>query len=172
MQFTSKTSGTNRNIVHSIMMENALSVIVWQTSTNTMNHMAEKMEKMVAAVKTTAWGGKHGSLALVLDNADYRRLTRDQSSTTDRLDPLTATEKAGTINFNSTPFEIRTFKEAQKSAIRRTRYRRRSRILSWSKSLPALTSSKSRSSTKSTLDTPTAPSKKCYIISGQHDTRS
>ena len=69
---------------------------------------------MVPAVKTTAWGRKHGSLALVLEDADYRRLSRDQSATTYRLDPPTETVVSVTIDFTSTPFEIMNFKEAQK----------------------------------------------------------
>ena len=60
------------------------------------------------------WGGKLGFLALVLDDADYHRLTRYQSATIDQLDPPTAMATAGTIHFASTPFEIMTFQEAQK----------------------------------------------------------
>ena len=58
MQFTSTTGGTNRHTVHSIMTAKALTVIVGQSSTDTMNHMAEHMAKHFAAVKTTAWGGQ------------------------------------------------------------------------------------------------------------------
>ena len=68
--------------------------------------------KIVAAVKTTAWRVKHGSIALVLDNADYHRLTRYQSETTSWLDPPTA--MSGTIGATSTPFEIMTIKNEQK----------------------------------------------------------
>ena len=60
------------------MTANATDVIVKQPSMDTMNHMTEKMAKMVAAVKITALGGKHGFLALVLDNADYHHLSIDQ----------------------------------------------------------------------------------------------
>ena len=97
------------------MTAKALAVIFRKPYTDTMNHIAEQMTKMVAAVKMTAWGGKHRFLALVLENANYRRLIRDQLLTTDWLDPPTATVTAGTIHFTSTPFDITTFKEAQKT---------------------------------------------------------
>jgi hypothetical protein len=32
---------------------------------------------MVAPVKTTAWGGLHGSLALVLNDGDYATVTKN-----------------------------------------------------------------------------------------------
>jgi hypothetical protein len=35
---------------------------------------------MVAPVKTTTWGGLHGSLTLVLDNADYALVTKNIGS--------------------------------------------------------------------------------------------
>ena len=60
-------------------------------------------------------GVEHRSLALVLDDTDYRRLTRDQSATTNHLVP--PTETVGTINFTHPPpqFEIMTFQEDQKN---------------------------------------------------------
>jgi hypothetical protein len=35
------------------------------------------MARMVTPVKTTAWGSLHGSLALVLDDADYAMVTKN-----------------------------------------------------------------------------------------------
>ena len=104
MQFTSTTGRTNRDTVLSIMAAKALDVIIGKPSTETMDCMTYHMTKMVTAVKTTAWGGGHGSLSLVLGDVDYRRLTRDKSETTNRLDPSTETAKSGTINFTSAPF--------------------------------------------------------------------
>ncbi len=40
---------------------------------------------MVAPVKTTAWGGLRGSLALVLDDIDYTTVTRRAVTLTNRL---------------------------------------------------------------------------------------
>jgi hypothetical protein len=41
-----------------------------------MNKMVEQMAQMVTPVKTTAWGGCHGSLTLFLDDADYSSITK------------------------------------------------------------------------------------------------
>ncbi len=50
-----------------------------------MDKMAEQMAQMVTPVKTTAWGGLHGSLALVLDDADYEIITKAVVKCTTRL---------------------------------------------------------------------------------------
>ncbi len=52
-------------------------VIMGQPTTDSMDRMTEQMAQMVAPVKTTAWGGLHGSLALVLNNADYATVTKN-----------------------------------------------------------------------------------------------
>ena len=57
--------------------------IIGQPTTESMNILTEKMAKMVAVVKKTAWGGNHGSLALVLDKYDYRTVTRDTGAKID-----------------------------------------------------------------------------------------
>ena len=43
------------------------------------------MAKMVATVKKIEWGRKHGFLALVLDEDDYKTGTGDAGETIDRL---------------------------------------------------------------------------------------
>ena len=58
------------------MTAKPLDIIVGQPTTETMNKIVEQMAQMVAPVKTTAWGGRHGSLALVLDDADYSSITK------------------------------------------------------------------------------------------------
>ena len=47
--------------------------------------MTEQMSKIVAAAKTAEWGGKHGSLALVLDKDEYRTTTRYAGKKIERL---------------------------------------------------------------------------------------
>ena len=54
------------------MAAKPLYVIVGQPTTQFMNHMTEQMAKIVAAVETTAGGGLHGCLVLVLDDVDYK----------------------------------------------------------------------------------------------------
>jgi hypothetical protein len=59
------------------MSAKPLDVIVGQPTTKSMDRMMEQIVQMVAPVKTTAWGGLHGSLALVLDDADYTTVTKN-----------------------------------------------------------------------------------------------
>jgi hypothetical protein len=50
-----------------------------------MDRMTEQMAQIVASVKTTAWGGLHGSLALVLNDVDYATVTHQAVKSTDHL---------------------------------------------------------------------------------------
>jgi hypothetical protein len=54
------------------MAAKPLDVIIRQptTDTETMNKMVEQMAPMVTLIKTITWGGCHGFLALVLNEAD------------------------------------------------------------------------------------------------------
>ena len=70
------------------------------------------MAKMVAAAKTTAWGGKYGSLAIALDKKDYKTTTRYAGAKIDWLvKPALVNEDTTTF---STPFETLTLQEKQK----------------------------------------------------------
>ncbi len=62
--------------VNLIMVAKPLNTIVGQPTTKSMYWMMEQMAQMVTPIKTTAWGGLHGSLALVLDDVDYATITR------------------------------------------------------------------------------------------------
>jgi hypothetical protein len=72
-----------------------------------MNKMVEQMAQMVAPVKTTAWGGCHGSLTLVLDKVDYSSITKACVTTTTPVTQPDVINKG--ITATSTPFEILTF---------------------------------------------------------------
>jgi hypothetical protein len=63
-------------MVNLIMVAKPLKTIVGQPTTESMDWMMEQMAQIVAPVKTTPWGGLHGSLALVLDNVNYATVTR------------------------------------------------------------------------------------------------
>ena len=52
-----------------------LDKIVGQPTRATFNHMKEQLAKMAAAIKSTKWGGRHGHLALVLDDEEYQTAT-------------------------------------------------------------------------------------------------
>jgi hypothetical protein len=68
---------------------------------------------MVAPVKTTAWGGLHGSLALVLDDADYDTATKNITTLAAPLSKLTTINPK--INKLFTPCEIPTLQEDRKT---------------------------------------------------------
>ncbi len=67
------------------MAAKPLNMIVGQPTTATMDKMTEQMAQMVAPVKATAWGGLHGLLALVLDNTDYKIITKAVVTSTAQL---------------------------------------------------------------------------------------
>jgi hypothetical protein len=68
---------------------------------------------MVAPVKTTAWGGQHGLLALVLDNTDYKSITKLATQTTALITQPDAVNQG--ITNQSTPFEILTLQAETKT---------------------------------------------------------
>jgi pectate lyase len=85
MNYSSASGSSIHATVNLIMAAKPLDVIVGQPTTATMDKMTEQMAQMVAPVKTTTWGGLHGSLALVLDNADYKIITKAVVKSTMRL---------------------------------------------------------------------------------------
>jgi len=76
MNYSSAGGSSVHATVNLIMAAKPLDVIVGQPTTATMDKMTEQIAQMVAPVKTTAWGGLHGSLALVLDKAVVKDTTR------------------------------------------------------------------------------------------------
>jgi hypothetical protein len=95
------------------MAAKPLDIIVGQRTTETMNKIVEQMAQMVAPVKTTAWGGCHGSLALVLDDADYLSITKANITSTKPVNQTDTINKG--ITTASTPLEILTFQEETKT---------------------------------------------------------
>ena len=56
--------------------------IIGQLTNLTVNLLKHQGSKIAAAVKTTSWGGRHGHLALVLDDDEYRVVTGNATHTT------------------------------------------------------------------------------------------
>ncbi len=77
-----------------------------------MDRMSKQMAQMVALVKTTAWGGLHVSLALVLDDADYAMVTKNIITLAASLSKPTKINPK--INKLFTPYEILTLQEEMK----------------------------------------------------------
>ena len=74
------------------------------------------MAQMVAPIKTTTWGGHHGSLPLILDNADYSNITKGNIASTKPVTQPDAINKG--ITLTSTPLKILTFQEETKKLLK------------------------------------------------------
>jgi hypothetical protein len=88
-------------------------VIVGQPTTESINKMMEQMAQMVAPIKMTAWGSQHGSLALVLDNMDYKSITKSTTQTTALVTQPDAVNQG--ITDQITPFKILTLQAETKT---------------------------------------------------------
>ncbi len=117
MNNTLATSSSVHQIVSLIMVEKLLNIIIRQRTTETMNKMVEQMAQMVAPIKTTTWGGCHGSLVLVLNNADYSSFTKVHITSTMPVTQPDAINKG--IMATSTPLKILTFQEETKKLQKR-----------------------------------------------------
>jgi hypothetical protein len=96
-----------------IILAKPQDIIFGQPTTDSMDRMTDRMAQMVAPVKTTAWGGLHGSLALVLNNADYATVTKNIVTL---LAPLTKPTMINPkITKLSNPYEILTLQEEMKT---------------------------------------------------------
>jgi len=71
--------------VRAIFTPLPLDKIVGQPTTFALNHLLQQIAKIVAAVKTTSWGVRHGRHALVLTYAEYRTVTGNLDIVIDRL---------------------------------------------------------------------------------------
>jgi hypothetical protein len=85
MNYSSAGGSSVHVTVNLIMAAKPLDTIVGQPTTESMDQMTEQMAQMVAPVKTTAWGGLHGSLALALDDVDNDTVTCWAVTMTNRL---------------------------------------------------------------------------------------
>ena len=74
------------------------------------------MAQMIAPVKTSTWGGLHGSLALVLNDADYTMITKTTVISTTLVAQPGAINKK--ITATSTPLESLTLQEEMKKLLR------------------------------------------------------
>ncbi len=113
MNFSLATRSYVHQTIALIMSAKPLNVIVGQPTTNSMDRMMEQTAQMVAPVKSTVWGGLHGSLALVLDDADYATVTKNIVTLAAPLSKLTTINPK--INKLSTPYEILTLQEDMKT---------------------------------------------------------
>jgi hypothetical protein len=113
MNYSSATGLSVHQTVALIILAKPIDLIVGQPTTKSMDRMTNQMAQMVAPVKTTAWGGLHGSLALVLDDADYAMVTKNIVTLATSLSKPTKINPK--INKLSNPYEILTLQEEMKT---------------------------------------------------------
>jgi hypothetical protein len=113
MNYLLASGSSVHQTVSLLMSTKPLDVIVGQPTTKTMNRMMEQMAQMGAPVKTTAWGGLHGLLALVFDDAEYALITKHVIKMADALiKPVSINPK---INDTSSSDEILTLQDKWKT---------------------------------------------------------
>jgi hypothetical protein len=113
MSYSSATGLSVHQTVALMMSAKPLGVIVGQPTTKSMDMMTDQIAQMVAPVKSTTSGGLHGSMALVLDDADYATVTKNIVTLAAPLSKLTTINPK--INKLSTPYEILTLQEEIKT---------------------------------------------------------
>ena len=116
MNYSLATGLSVHQTVSLIMAAKPLDVIVDQPTTDTMNKMVEQMAQTVARVKTSVWGGLHGSFALVLDDVNYTTITKGTVTSTAPVAQPDAVNKK--ITTTSTPLENITLQEETKKLLR------------------------------------------------------
>jgi hypothetical protein len=109
MNYSLASGSSIHQTVSLLMSTKPLDVIVGQPTTKTMSRMTEQMAQMVAPVKTTIWGGLHGLLALILDDAEYALIAKNVIKTAGALiKPVSINPK---IDDTSSPYEILTLQD-------------------------------------------------------------
>jgi hypothetical protein len=116
MSYSSATGSSIHQTVALIILANPLNIIIGQPTTESMDRMTEQMAQMIAPIKTTAWDGLHGSLAFVLDNADYATVTKNIDTLL--APPSKLTRINPKINELSNPYAILTLQEEMRTLLK------------------------------------------------------
>ena len=109
MNYSLASGSSVHQMVSLLMLTKLLDIVVGQPTTKTMNRMTEQMAHMVTPVKTTAWGGLHDSLALVLDDTEYALITRNVIKMADTL--IKSVSINPKIDAKSSPYNILTLQD-------------------------------------------------------------
>ena len=86
MSVSSMNEATVREAVRGIIAPMSIDKIIGQPTNTTVTLLKQQIAKIAAAVKTTKWGGRHGHLALVINETDYRTVTAVATANVDPLD--------------------------------------------------------------------------------------
>jgi hypothetical protein len=113
MNFSLAMGLSVHQMVALIMLAKLLNIIIGQPTTNSMDRMIEQRAQMVASIKTSAWGGLNGSLALILDDTDYATITMNIVTLSVPLIKLTTINPR--FNKQSNTYEILTLQKEMKA---------------------------------------------------------
>ena len=125
---------------------------------------------MVALVKTSAWGGLHGSLALVHNNSNYTTITKGTVTSTALVAQPDAVNKK--ITATLTPLEILTLQEETKTLLREFDLQEAVTNIGVQQIVNSIEKQYIKDSMKSTSGTPITPSMVSFIISKPTGVRS
>jgi flagellar hook-associated protein FlgK len=86
MSSSTQNEAAVREAVRAMIAHMPMDKIIGQPTNTTVNQLKQQAAKITAAVKTSKWGGRHGHLALVLNESEYRMVTSVDTADVDRLD--------------------------------------------------------------------------------------
>ena len=108
MSSPTANEATVREAVRATIALLPLDKITGQPTNSSVNHLKQQVAKIVAAVKTTNWGGRHGHLALVLTDTEYQTVTGSADITTERgtAPPILPDALANNATLTSFTFDL------------------------------------------------------------------
>ena len=86
MSASTQNEAAVREAVRAMIAHMPMDKIIGQPTNTTVNQLKQQAAKITAAVKTSKRGGRHGHLALVLNESEYRMVTSVDTADVDRLD--------------------------------------------------------------------------------------
>jgi len=85
MSSPTANEATVREAVRATISLLPLDKVTGQHTNSSVNHLKQQVAKIMAAVKTTKWGSRHGHFALVLLDGEYQTVTGTPHNTTERI---------------------------------------------------------------------------------------
>ena len=113
---TSATSiAAIREMVRESIMAKPIDKMVGHPTTTSHKHLVNQLAQAAGDIESTAWGGNHGTIALVLEDGPYQTLTGDANLSTAWQDQPDAVHPD--IDARTTKFDMLTLQEEQKLVI-------------------------------------------------------
>ena len=104
-----------REMVRDSIMGKPVDKMIGHPTLSTHKHLVNQLAQAAGDIETVAWGGNHGCIALVLEDAQYQTLTGDPTSNTDWQDVPDNVHPD--IDETCSEFELLTLQAEQKQTI-------------------------------------------------------